>query len=433
MPNHIAQPRVLVIAEAANPEWVSVPLVGWSLSQALKSVADVHVVTQIRNREAFLRAGLIEGKDFTSIDSEAVTRPIWKIASALRMGKGKGWTVMTAAAALTYPYFEKLVWDKFGDAIKTGHFDIVHRITPLTPTTVSPIATKCKRCGVPFIMGPINGGVPWPKGFDTERRREREWLSYVRGIYKVFPGRHRMLKAASVILVGSEFTASEIPPEFAKKVIWLPENAIDLARFNRVSEQDLGGPLRACFIGRLVPYKGADMVIEAAAPLLKKGMMCLDIIGDGPMRHELETRVRALSLQSAVTFYGSVEHQKVQDIASNANVLTFPSIREFGGGVVLEAMALGVVPIVVDYAGPGELVLQDIGYKIPIASRGEIIISLRHTLEEIISDPSQLPAMAFRARSHVQSLFTWPAKARQLRQVYDWVMGNQEGQPDFRV
>lgn len=421
--------RVLVIAEAANPEWVSVPLVGWSLANALRQVADVHIVTQQRNREAILRAGLIEDRDFTVIDSEVIARPMHRLAEVLRMGKGKGWTMTTAINALSYPYFERLVWQRFGGRIRAGEFQLVHRITPLSPTVASPIAARVAAAGVPFVLGPLNGGVPWPRGFDAERRREREWLSYVRGAYKLNPLRGRSLAAASVILAGSRHTQGEIPQRYRDKTLWLPENAIDPARFNLIARQDPSGPLRACFVGRMVPYKGPDMLLDAVAPLARDGRLVLDMIGDGPMMADLRAQARRLGIDAAVTFHGNLPHEAVQTVMAQANLLTFPSIREFGGGVVLEAMALGVVPMVVDYAGPGELVGAGTGFKIPLGPRDRIVEGFRQALDRVLTDPSGLPALSQAARDEVQRNYTWGAKARQIGRIYDWVLSGKAGAP----
>lgn len=429
--SEVNRPRVLAIAEAANPEWVSVPLVGWSLASALRDVADVHIVTQIRNREAFLRAGLAEGADFTAIDSEAYARPMWKLAEKLRMGEGKGWTMVQAINALSYPHFERLVWQRFGAGIRAGDWDVVHRITPLSPTISSSLAGHCARTGVPFVLGPLNGGVPWPKGFDAERRREKEWLSYLRSAYKLMPGRGATLAHASAILVGSRHTESEIPARHRGKTLYIPENGIDPARFNRVAAPE-PGVLRACFVGRLVPYKGPDMLLEAAAPLLRDGQMTLDVIGDGPMMAGLVAQAKTLGAADAVTFHGWKEHRAVQDIMARCHLLSFPSIREFGGGVVLEAMALGVVPLIVDYAGPGELVVPGTGLKVPCGTRERIVAGFASALDELAADPSGLPAMAQAARARVQSHFTWRRKAEQVARVYDWLAkGKPAPKPDF--
>ncbi|MFN7224616.1 MAG: glycosyltransferase family 4 protein [Paracoccaceae bacterium] len=424
------RPKVLVVAEAANPEWVSVPLVGWSLAQALGRVADVHVVTQIRNRDAFLRAGMREGVDFTAIDSEAVARPLWKLGSLLSGGEGRGWTIQQAVATITYPYFEHLVWKRFGPDIRAGRFDVVHRVTPLSPVQQSLIAAKCRRAGVPFVLGPINGGVPWPEGFKAEMAREREWLSRLRGFYRALPGRQGTLRA-DAILVGSRQTMKDIPAQHHSRVIYLPENAVDPKRFNARAVHGGQVPMRACFIGRLVPLKGVDMLISAAAPLLRDGRLVLEIVGDGDMMHSL--RAQAAEFGAAVVFHGWKPHAQVQDIAVRCQVLAFPSIREFGGGVVLEAMALGVAPVVVDYAGPAELVTGATGWKVPIAGRETVIAGFAERLAYCVDHPDEVAQKGAAARERVADLFTWDRKAAQILAVYDWVLKPGSAKPEFFV
>src|SRR5262249_22821517 len=111
-----------LMAEAANPEWTSVPLIGWSLSRALANVADVHLVTHIRNRDAIIRAGLMEGRDFTTIDNERVAAPLYKLAQRLRGGAGKGWTTNMAVSSLAYYSLELEVWRESKTRIASHEF-----------------------------------------------------------------------------------------------------------------------------------------------------------------------------------------------------------------------------------------------------------------------------------------------------------------------
>lgn len=430
--------RVLLIAEAANPEWVSVPLVGWSIFAALREEivaggGHVHLVTQVRNREAILRAGLQEGVDFTAIDTETVARPVYRLSQVLRMGEGRGWTMVQAVNALAYPWFEGKVWARFGADLAAGRFDLVHRVTPLSPTIPSPIAAKCQAVGVPFVIGPLNGGVPWPKGFDQARRKEREWLSYLRGLNRYRPGVRRMMREADAIIVGSRHTGSEVPGMASGKVHYIPENGVDPAWISagqaaRKSE----GPLQISFVGRLVPYKGADMLLEACAPFIRGGQVRVDIIGDGPVRAELEALAVGFGLTAqapgaavgstiGVAFHGWQNREKVREALMQSDLLGFPSIREFGGGVVLEAMALGVPPLVVDYAGPAELVDDETGFKVPIGDRSGIIRDLARVIETVLSDRGCLERLGRAAAARVARDFTWQAKARAIRSVYDRV------------
>ncbi len=432
----MTKPRVLIIAEAANPELTSVALIGHSLSQALAEVCDAHLVTESRNELSLRNAG-VPAAFFTAITNPA-QRIAFRIATVLRGGTSLGWTIHSALTTLAYPLFERKVWMHFAERLKQGQFDLVHRITPLSPTTPSYLAGKLAKIGVPLILGPLNGGIPWPAGFDQVRLAEREWLGYFRDLYRILPGLKATRKLASALILASRHTYGEVTdnqPDLEKKAVWLPENAIDPARFPEINSPppppSPGVPLRVAFLGRLVPYKGADMLLEAAAPLLRAGKMTLEIIGDGPQMPELKAIAARENLGTTVEFAGWVAHEKVRGHLAKAQLFAFPSVREFGGGVVLEAMALGLAPVVLNYGGPAELIPDGCGTVIPIGNRQAIIDSLREALSTLSADPASVHATGLRAQRYVRSHFTWSAKARQLLKIYEWTLqGTPAPKPD---
>jgi glycosyltransferase involved in cell wall biosynthesis len=280
------------------------------------------------------------------------------------------------------------------------------------------------------VWGPINGGVPWPPGFTQAKHKEGEWLDYVRGAYRHMPGYRQTHRNAAAIIAGSSATLAQLPPSAQLRAVYIPENAIDEQVFAHAVSGPVRTPLRVAFVGRLVPYKGADMLLEATAQLVREGKLVLDIIGEGPERPNLEQQVQRLGIERGVRMEGWVEHPKLAVRLRESDVLGFPSVREFGGGVVIEAMALGLVPVIADYVGPAEHVTANTGYRVPMSSRAELIAGVKQVFEQLVRDPSELRAMGERGRRRVMDLYTWKAKAKQVLEVYRWVRGERE-KPNF--
>ena len=414
--------RPLIIAEAANPEWSSVPLVGWSQAEALLRRTDAHLVTQVRNRDAILRSGL-EPARVTFIDTERLAAPAWRFSERLAGTKGKAWTVITAIQSLTYPFFEWMVERRFGAALERGDFDLVHRLTPLSPTAPSPISRTCARLGIPFILGPLNGGTPWPPEHPELMGQEREWLTKVRSLYRHMPGARSTRVRAAAIILASRAAFDDEDPRLADRCFYMPENGIDPTRFPPPSSRSSKTPLRFLFVGRLVPFKGLHIALEAIAPFVRDGLATMEVAGDGPAREDLQEQAHALGLRDRVVFHGWVPHQEVGEFMGQADVFLFPSLREFGGGVVLEAMAMGAVPLIVDYGGPGELVDARTGVKVPMQARAPLVNALRREIASFLESPEKLDALRQSGVHHVRETFAWDAKATRLVELYAWTLG----------
>src|SRR5262249_10267712 len=113
-----------------------------------------------------------------------------------------------------------------------------------------------------------------------------------------------------------------------------------------------------------------------------------------------------------------------------ADIFAFPSIRELGASVVVEAMACGLACVVVDYGGPGKLIDADRGIKVPLGNKDELARSVGVAVGALVADQHATVRLGSAARQHAMRFYTWDAKARKTLAVYEWVLGRGP-RPDF--
>lgn len=418
--------RILILADDCNPEWPSLPSVGYKAARAIAEYADVVVATHVRNRENIDRVGFGRAQ-VRYVDSEYIARPAFKFAKWLRRGTETAWTTAMALKYPSYLAFEWEAWKITRDELRSGAFDLVHRITPMSPTLSSPLS---KWSPVPFVLGPINGGLKWPPAFREELAREREWLSYLRNAYRTLPYHRSTYRRSAAILAAFRHTIDDLPPHARIRAINFPEVGIDPTVFDKMGERPPRKRKTILFAGRFVPYKLPDLVVRAFAEHPALHLHRLLMVGDGPERPAIERLIQQCGLEGRVELVGWKTQPEVAALMREADIFAFPSIRELGAGVVLEAMACGLACVVVDYGGPGTLIDTDRGIKVPLSNREQLTRSFGKALERLVANEGMILRLGTAARQHAMRGYTWDAKARKTLAVYEWALGRGP-RPDF--
>lgn len=135
------------------------------------------------------------------------------------------------------------------------------------------------------------------------------------------------------------------------------------------------------FLGRFVPEKGADLLIEALKILKEQGFVFKAIIGgDGQERTYLESLIDAVELRQYVTLAGWIED--AERFFSQVDVLCVPSRVESFGLVILEAWRAGVFVVATRTDGPASLIEDGISGVLCDISAESIAQGLAHVLAE---------------------------------------------------
>ncbi|MFO1091082.1 MAG: glycosyltransferase family 4 protein [Hyphomicrobiales bacterium] len=298
--------------------------------------------------------------------------------------------------------------------IRQHDIAVVHQPIPVSPKLPSFLYDL----GAPVVIGPMNGGMDYPSAYRVKSSVEDIVIAALRSLSGflnvLIPGKRR----AALLLVANDRTRQALPNVVKGTVETLVENGVDLRLF-REHETSFAGPnssLRIAFVGRLVDFKRVDLLVASCLELNGRIPFHLDVIGDGPLRAALETQ--ALPLGKSVTFHGNIPQPQVATLLAQSDVLVLPSMRECGGAVVLEAMAIGKPVIAAAWGGPLDYLDDDCGVLIPPQTPDVFVHQLAEALERLAGAPELRRQMGRHGRERVEKQFDWRVKARKVLQIY---------------
>ena len=225
------------------------------------------------------------------------------------------------------------------------------------------------------------------------------------------PVLRRLLRRADRIVVATprHIDYSDWLPEFRDKCEVIPFG-LDLDRFAMTPARqqevarlraEAGGQTIVLNIGRLVPYKGQRYLLEAARGL--KAVVW--IVGDGPLRKELEALAAELGLADKVRFWGDVHADVLVNLLHACHIFALPSItpNEAFGLVQIEAMACGKPVVACDLKSGVPFVNQHLvsGLNVPPMNAAR----LHEALSELVDKPERRSALGAGAHARARTEF----------------------------
>ncbi len=348
-------PRIVAYAYSSTPGGGSEHAVGWTWARLLAGLAEVWVITlPIDGDRADFerRLGLVPERarlHFVEVDAPRwlLRLPFFGHVGRFHRLKYFAWQFAALGVARRLH--------------RQQPFDVAWHLTWANAWLGSTAALL----GVPFVFGPVGGGVepPWRlarflgvRGVALELQRTTvRWFAR-----RLNPLALISWRRAGLVLVQNPETMLWLPRRYRGKYVLFPNAVLEEVPAPRADRRAPG--TTALYAGRLVPLKGLSLALEAIAKLPEWRLL---ILGDGPDEGRLRGMAASLEIAERVDFRGmQTRAETMRVMREEADVLVFPSFHDEGSLAVAEAVATGLPVVCLDRGGPPILG----GIAVPIGS-----------------------------------------------------------------
>lgn len=212
--------------------------------------------------------------------------------------------------------------------------------------------------------------------------------------------------SAAAVACISDFTRSQLmrlsqPEQWHR--LSIVRMSVDLEQYDVAERAGRAGlPLRILNVGRLVPEKGAPVLVEALAELASAGIAIeARIFGGGPLEERLRQQIVDLGLEDVIEMRGVVSQDDLPEQYAWADVFCLPSFQEGLPVVLMEAMATGLPVVTTAINGIPELVIEGETGRLVSPGRPDLVAG---ALKDLLADPTMRHELGARARARVERL-----------------------------
>lgn len=341
--------RVLLSAFACDPHFGSDEEVGWQWAKELSARGyDVTVITRRSHQTAVeqqVRAtGECERVRFEYLDA------VWLHAILRRFNRRNH---------IYYYAWQWLAYRRARALHRVACFDIIHHVTWVSFRQPSFMGLV----GAPFYFGPVAGGDQIPLGYTSDfafKQRVVEWgRAVVNALVRFDPLMHLTYATASKIFFTSEGHRHLVPRVARTKATVELAIGCEIRADIRAKLERHASPhaARLLFVGRCIGLKGMDFGLQVFQRVkMLRPEATLTVVGDGADKNRWVAKAMKLGINDSIDWRGWIPKAEVQELYKEFDALFYPSLRDSGGFVVLEALQRGIPVVCFKLGGPGVIV-----------------------------------------------------------------------------
>lgn len=269
-----------------------------------------------------------------------------------------------------------------------------------------------------FIWGPAGGVETIPEEYSRlypPKMQLVEWLRrMIAGNLKFNRGFNRRCKNADLILCKTDILRQHIPTRYRDKAILFTDVAVDnQVRVPAVVESASEKRVEFITVGRLDPWRGFDLTIEAFAKAVQKNSnIHLTIIGKGIDKDRLLSLIERHNLADKVTMAGAVSMERYQEYMRHCDVVVNASLKEGAVTVSFDSMAMGKPLICIDTTGYTRYFSPEYAEIIQRSDRNTTIQALTDSMVKLTDNHIRY-AMGIKAQQ-AGSKFSWSNRGKEI-------------------